>query len=278
MAVSSAFYGWINEDLAGYSEDSKMPAEFNITRLLKPGKNTVSVEVYRWCDGSYLEDQDFWRLSGIQRSVFLHARPKSYIEDFFAVGDLENNYKDGLLKLDVSLTGVQKESIPLSVTASLYDGKNIIWSELKDLTLEAGRGVLNFSHAVPDTRKWSAEKPELYPLVISLKDREGNILESISTRIGFRKIEIKDSRVLVNGVAVTIKGTNLHEHDDANGHVVDEAMILKDIRVMKSHNINAVRTSHYPQQELWYEMCDRYGLYLVDEANVESHEIGRAHV
>ncbi len=273
-AVSSAFYVWINEDLLGYSEDSKMPAEFNITRFLKPGRNTISVEVYRWCDGSYLEDQDFWRMSGIQRSVFLHARPGNYIADFFANSDLENNYKDGLLKLNVNLKGVKKESIPLAVTASLYDGKNNIWSETRELTMQDGKGTVNFSHSVPDVKKWSAEKPELYPLVISLKDREGEILESVSARIGFRKIEIINSQVLVNGVAIMIKGTNMHEHDDINGHVVDEAMILKDIRVMKSHNINAVRTSHYPQQELWYEMCDKYGLYLVDEANVEAHGIG----
>ena len=272
-AVSSAFYVWINEEMVGYSEDSKMPAEFNITKYLKPGKNTVSVEVYRWSDGSYLEDQDFWRLSGIQRSVFLHARPKSYINDFFAIGDLENNYKDGLLKLNVSLKNKLSESHELLVDASLYEGSEKIYNEAKSISL-AGTGDVSFSKSITSVKKWSAEKPDLYSLVITLKDINGNILESVSSKVGFRKIEIVNSQVLVNGVAVTFKGTNMHEHDEINGHVVDEAIILKDIRVMKSHNINAVRTSHYPQQELWYEMCDKYGLYLVDEANIESHGIG----
>ena len=273
-AVSSAFYVWINEELVGYSEDSKMPAEFNITKYLKPGNNSVSVEVYRWSDGSYLEDQDFWRLSGIQRSVFLHARPKSYINDFFATGDLENKYNDGLLKLNVSVRNALKENPNLKVEASLYDGLEKIYSESKEVTLSDGAGSLSFSKNIPSIKKWSAEKPNLYSLLISLKENSGNTLECVSAKIGFRKIEIINSRVLINGVAVTFKGTNMHEHDDINGHVVDEAMILKDIRVMKSHNINAVRTAHYPQQELWYEMCDKYGLYLVDEANVESHGIG----
>lgn len=272
-AVSSAFYVWINEDLAGYSEDSKMPAEFNITKYLKPGKNTVSVEVYRWSDGSYLEDQDFWRLSGIQRSVFLHARPESYINDFFVVGDLDNNYNDGLLKLDVSLKNSIDESQNLVLDASLFEGYEEIYSESKNLLLDR-TGNVSFNRNFPNVKKWSAEKPNLYSLVIALKDLNGNILECVSAKVGFRKIEIVNSQLLVNGVAVVFKGVNLHEHDDVNGHVVDEAMILKDISVMKSHNINAVRTSHYPQQELWYEMCDKYGLYLVDEANVESHGIG----
>ncbi len=273
-AVSSAFYVWINEELAGYSEDSKMPAEFNITKFLKNGKNTISVEVYRWSDGSYLEDQDFWRLSGIQRSVYLHARPKNYINDFFAVGDLENNYRDGLLKLDVSLKNVLRENTDLKAEISLFDGSKNIYTESKDISLTDGKGILSFSKSVPGVRRWSAEKPNLYNLVIVLKDKNDKVLECVSARTGFRKIEIKNSQVLINGVPVTFKGADLHEHDDINGHVVDEALILKDIRVMKSHNINAVRTSHYPQQELWYEMCDKYGLYLIDEANIESHGIG----
>ena len=273
-AVSSAFYVWINEDLIGYSQDSKMPAEFDITKNLKPGKNTISVEVYRWSDGSYLEDQDFWRLSGIQRSVFLHARPKSYVNDFFAVGDLQNNYNDGLLKLDVSVKSASGTNETLSADAALYDGTEKIFNESKEVSLPEGSAKINFSKSFPEVKKWSAEKPNLYSLVITLKDIKGNILECVGSKVGFRKIEIVNSQVLINGVAVTFKGTDMHEHDDINGHVIDEATILKDIRVMKSHNINAVRTSHYPQQELWYEMCDKYGLYLVDEADVESHGIG----
>jgi beta-galactosidase len=273
-AVSSAFYVWVNEQLVGYSEDSKMPAEFNITKYLKRGNNTLSVEVYRWSDGSYLEDQDFWRISGIQRSVFLHARPATFIRDFFAVGDLKNNYNDGLLKLDVSL----KKSVPNSsdylVDASLYEGSKKIYTESKSAKFQDDKGVVSFSKEFPGIKKWSAEKPNLYSLVITLKDKNGNISESVSSKIGFRKVEIINSKFLINGVAVFIKGTNMHEHNDITGHVVDEATVLKDIRVMKSNNLNAMRTSHYPQQEFWYEMCDKYGLYLVDEADIESHGVG----
>jgi beta-galactosidase len=251
-----------------------MPAEFNITKYLKGGKNSVAVEVYRWCDGSYLEDQDFFRLSGIQRTVFLHARPKTFIKDFFAFGDLENNYNDGLLKVDVALKSAVTTENDFVVDASLYEGTQKLFSESKDVKLSEGKGAVNFAKIFPGIKKWTAEKPNLYSLVLSLKDKNGKTLESISSKIGFRKVEIINSQLLVNGVAILIKGTNMHEHDDVNGHVVSEEMILKDIRVMKSNNLNAMRTSHYPQQEFWYEMCDKYGLYLIDEADIESHGMG----
>jgi beta-galactosidase len=273
-AVSSAFYVWVNEQMVGYSQDSKVPAEFNITKYLKKGKNSLAVEVYRWCDGSYLEDQDFWRLSGIQRTVFLHARPKTYISDFQAIGGLVNNYNDGLLKIDVSLRDVLKTTNGYSVAASLlYDGQQL-YTESKEAKLTDGKASVNFEKNLPDIKKWSAETPRLYSLVLSLKDKDGKILESVSSKIGFRTVEIKNSQLMVNGVAIYIKGTNMHEHNDITGHVIDEATVLKDIRVMKSNNINAVRTSHYPQQEFWYDMCDKYGLYLIDEADIESHGMG----
>jgi beta-galactosidase len=273
-AVSSAFYVWVNEELVGYSQDSKTPAEFNITKFLKRGNNSVAVEVYRWSDGSYLEDQDFWRLSGIQRSVFLHARPKTFISDFFAVGDLENSYNDGLLKLDVSLKDSEAGETNYIVDASLFEGTQKIFTESKDVIVTNGGGSADFAKTLTGIKKWSAEKPDLYSLVISLRDKNGNISESVSAMIGFRKVEITDSQLRINGVATLIKGTNLHEHNEYTGHVIDEATLLKDIKVMKSNNINAVRTSHYPQQELWYELCDKYGLYLVDETNIESHGVG----
>jgi len=273
-AVSSAFYVWINEEMVGYSQDSKTPAEFNITKFLKKGKNSLAVEVYRWSDGSYLEDQDFWRLSGIQRSVFLHARPKTCINDFFVVGDLVNDYNDGLLKLDVSLKSLATGENEFVVDASLFDGSEKLFTESKDVILTDGNGEISITKSLPAIKKWSAEKPNLYSLVISLKDKNGNILESLSNKVGFRKVEIINSQLLVNGVAILIKGTDLHEHHDITGHVIDEATLMKDIKLMKSNNINAVRTSHYPQQELWYELCDKYGLYLVDEADIESHGIG----
>jgi beta-galactosidase len=273
-AVNSAFYVWVNEQLAGFSKDSKEPAEFNITRLLKNGSNTLSVEVYRWCDGSYLEDQDFFRLSGIERSVFLQARPKTYINDFFAVGDLENNYNDGLLKVNVSVSSLGKTGNDYNVEASLFDDRQKIWSDAKSVQLTDNKSDINFKQPFPDIRKWTAETPSLYSLVLSLKDMSGKVLECVSARIGFRKVEIVNSQLLVNGMAIRIKGTNLHEHNEITGHVVDEATMLRDIRLMKSNNFNAVRTSHYPQQELWYDLCDKYGLYLVDEADIESHGMG----
>jgi beta-galactosidase len=273
-AVSSAFYVWVNENLVGYSEDSKMPAEFNITKYLKGGKNTLSVEVYRWCDGSYLEDQDFWRLSGIQRTVFLHARPKTFINDFFAKGDLDKSYSDGLLKVDVSLKNMSGSDEQFVVEASLYEDAQKLFTESKEIKSSDGKAFVSFDKTIKDVKKWSAEKPNLYSLVLSLKDKNGNISESVSTRIGFRKVEIVNSQLLINGVAILIKGVNMHEHNDITGHVVDEETVMKDIRTMKSNNINAMRTCHYPQQEFWYEMCDKYGLYLMDEADVESHGMG----
>ncbi len=273
-AVSSAFYVWVNEKLVGYSEDSKVPAEFNISGYIRKGKNTVAVEVYRWSDGSYLEDQDFWRLSGIQRSVFLHARPKTFIRDFFAKGDLDNGYKDGVLGVDVNLKSASAGGKDYKVEASLYNGNQKLFTESKEAGMSDSALTVKFNKTIPDVNKWSAEKPNLYTLVLCLKDGEGKPLEYVSSKIGFRKVEIINSQLLVNGVAIYLKGTNLHEHDDVNGHVIDEATILKDIRLMKSNNINAVRTSHYPQQELWYSMCDKFGLYLIDEADIESHGIG----
>jgi beta-galactosidase len=273
-AVSSAFYVWVNENLVGYSEDSKVPAEFNITKYIKRGKNSLALEVYRWSDGSYLEDQDFFRLSGIQRTVFLHARPKTYIKDFFAIGDLDKNYNDGLLKVDVSLKSTVANNDEFVVDASLFEGTQKLFTESEDVKLSDDKASVNFNKNIPGIKKWSAEKPNLYSLVLSLKDKNGKIFESLSTKIGFRKVEIVNSQLLVNGVAILIKGTNMHEHDDINGHVISEETILKDIKVMKSNNLNAMRTSHYPQQELWYEMCDKYGLYLIDEADIESHGMG----
>lgn len=273
-AVSSAFYVWVNEQLVGYSQDSKVPAEFNITKYLKKGDNSLAVEVYRWSDGSYLEDQDFFRLSGIQRTVYLHARPKTFIRDFFAVGDLENGYNDGRLKLDVSLKGIGEATSDLVVETSLFDGDKKIFNESKDVKVSDGKGDISFSKVFPGIKKWTAETPNLFSLVLTLKDKTGNTLESVCSKVGFRKVEIINSQLLVNGVAIRIKGTNMHEHNEVTGHVVDEATVLKDIRLMKSNNINAVRTSHYPQQEFWYEMCDKYGLYLVDEADIESHGMG----
>lgn len=273
-AVSSAFYLYINGELVGYSQDSKVPAEFNISKYLKRGVNTIAVEVYRWSDGSYLEDQDFWRLSGIQRSVYLHSRPKTYIRDFFATGGLVNNYTDGTLDIDVELALRDGYTGGSVIEAVLFDNGTEVARGSKEADVSTGKGLADFTFSVASVKQWSAENPVLYDLVLTLKDAGGKVRESVSCKTGFRSVEIKDSQLLVNGRPIYLKGVNLHEHHDVTGHVIDKATILKDISVMKSNNINAVRTSHYPQQELWYEMCDLYGLYVIDEANIESHGIG----
>ena len=186
-AVSSAFYVWINEELVGYSEDSKLPAEFNITKYLKKGKNSVSVEVYRWSDGSYLEDQDSWRLSGIQRTVFLHARPKVYIRDFFANAGLENNYKDGILNLNVSLEGIDSVKKELSVEVSLFNNETRVYSELKQVKMTDSKGIVEFRKSLSGIKKWSSEQPNLYTLILTLKDSDGHIMESVSSKIWFQE-------------------------------------------------------------------------------------------
>ncbi|MDX9772948.1 MAG: glycoside hydrolase family 2 TIM barrel-domain containing protein [Bacteroidales bacterium] len=272
--VSSAFYVWVNGEQAGYSEDSKTTAEFNITPLLRKGRNTVAVEVYRYSDGSYLECQDFFRLSGIQRSVWLHARPKSYIRDFFARASLDDNYSDGLMDLSVELSGNNSKQTRLRLETGLYDGTSKIFGETRELEVTDSLAVTQLTAVVPQVKQWSAESPDLYTLVLTLADSRGRVLESVSSRIGFRTSEVKNGRFLINGRAVYLKGTNLHEHDAVNGHTIDEDLMLRDIRLMKMNNINAVRTSHYPQPERFYELCDQYGLYLIDEADIESHGIG----
>jgi beta-galactosidase len=272
--VSSAFYVWVNGEQVGYSEDSKTTAEFNITPYLKKGRNTVAVEVYRYSDGSYLEDQDFFRLSGIQRSVWLHARPASYIRDFFARAGLVNNYTDGRLDLSIDLANKEKRPADLRLEIGLYDGKEKIFGEQKEVTGVADTSTVQVAAELPGIKQWSAESPSLYTLLLTLADGRGRVLESVSSRIGFRSAEVRGGRFLVNGKAVRLKGTNMHEHDPVKGHTVDEALMLKDIRLMKMYNINAVRTSHYPEPERFYALCDEYGLYLIDEADIESHGIG----
>ena len=273
-AVSSFFYVWVNEQLVGFSKDSKTPAEFDITPYVKRGKNSLSVEVYRWSDGSYLEDQDFWRLSGIQRDVFLQARPKTHITDCFVKAGLTNNYSDGNLDLEVLVTSGDARQTDYLIDASLYDGDQVIYTEEKKVAGDDKKANISFTKSIQGIRRWSAETPDLYTLVISLKNTKGNNLESVRSMIGFRTVEILNSQLHINGIPVYIKGVNLHEHNDITGHVIDEATLLKDIRTMKSFNINAVRTSHYPHQERWYELCDKYGLYLIDEADIESHGMG----
>ncbi|MFW6123635.1 MAG: glycoside hydrolase family 2 TIM barrel-domain containing protein [Acidobacteriota bacterium] len=273
-AVSSAMYVWINGQKAGYNEGSKTPAEFRITPYIREGKNSVSVEVYRWCDGSYLEDQDFWRLSGIQRDVYLLARNKVHIRDFFSKTDLVNDDRDGKLSLSIEIKSHQVNNKKYTVEFSLLDQNKETLSGAETITIKNDKNMVMFTKEIENPKKWTAETPHLYTLLITLKNSSREILETVGCKVGFRRVEIINNRLCVNGVPVYLKGVNLHEHHQRNGHVVDEETMLKDISMMKKSNINAVRTSHYPQPVNWYKLCDQYGLYLIDEANIESHGMG----
>jgi beta-galactosidase len=277
-AVKSAFYIWINGQKVGYSEDSKTPAEWDITNYLKPGENSVSLEVYRWCDGTYLECQDMWRISGIERDVYMYAAPKVRIRDFFVQANLDENYQDGILISALEL----KNTLPagtveaFTVEMQLRDEKNgIVVQEIKDIAMQGtSKDTLTFKKTVTNPEKWTAETPYLYSLLLVLKNNLGQVEEVACCKTGFRRIEIQHGQFLINGVAVRFKGTNRHEHDGYTAHVLSDEVLLKDITLLKQFNFNAVRTSHYPNDPRWYDLCDRYGLYLIDEANIESHGMG----
>jgi len=271
-AVSSAFYLWINGEYVGYSEGSKTPSEFNVTNFVQSGENSIAVEVYRWSTGSYLEDQDFWSLSGIQRDVSLFARPAIHVRDFFVHASLENDYRDGAFSLDIELANDGDVAVEQTLAIEIRDGEQAVHVDEATMLLTPGSSSHAFSATLEDVSTWSAETPHLYTLLITL-----NSGEAIAQPIGFRTSEIVNGRFLINGKHVRLKGTNLHEHHDDNGHVVDEETMLTDIRLMKGANLNAVRNSHYPQPERWYELTSEYGLYMVDEANIESHGYGYDH-
>ncbi len=270
-AVSSAFYVWINGDYVGYSEGSKTASEFRVTDKLQPGSNSIAVEVYRWSTGSYLEDQDFWSLSGIQRDVSLTARPKSRVRDYFVHTGLDADYKNGDFSVDLSLINDGIGNIVETVTVEIRDGDQVAYSQNADIELVPGETDYSFATSIASVRQWSAEKPNQYALSIVMGE------ESITQNIGFRSVEITNGRFMVNGKLVKLKGVNLHEHHELTGHVVDEETMLKDIELMKAANMNAVRNSHYPHQERWYELTSEHGLYMVDEANIESHGYGYDH-
>lgn len=252
---------WVNGKYVGYSEDSKIAAEFNITKYLKKGKNLIAMQVMRWCDGSYLEDQDFWRFTGIAREVYLYSRPKTRVADLVINADLENSYRDGRLTYDVRLQGKKAN---LKVTLKDAKGNTVATS-----ATTAAKGVLEVKNVKP----WSAETPYLYTLDIVLADG-ANTVEAISKKVGFRNVEIKGAQMLVNGQPVLIKGADRHELDPDFGYVVSIERMIQDIKIMKQLNINAVRTCHYPDDPRWYDLCDQYGLYVTAEANIESHGMG----
>ena len=275
--VYSAFFVWLNGELLGYSEGSRTPAEFRVTEVARPGPNAVAVQVYRWSDGSYLESQDFWRISGIDRDVYLVSTPATFLRDFHVQADLEAGSGDGLLDLTVFLATQGPASLREVVYELLDPEGNPVWSERRALTVEvpdSGEATATVTARVERPLPWTAETPALYRLVLSHAGPGGEVTEVISTRVGFRRVQITDGILTVNGQPIVLRGVNRHEHDPDRGHVVDEAMMIEDIRLMKQFNINAVRTAHYPNVPRWYELTDEYGLYVVDEANIESHGMG----
>ena len=273
-AVTSAMYVWVNGAEVGYSEDSKTPAEFNITKYLTKGKNLLAVQVFRWCDGSYLEDQDFWRMSGITRDVYLVARNPAHVFDFHINSNLDNQYKNGIFNLDITLRNLGKNAQNITLEAQLLDGNDKVLEFSKKVTAKPGNQSINFDGQVAHVKQWSAETPNLYHLIIIQKDDVGKIVETLGCQVGFRTVEIKGGNLLVNGIRILVKGVNMHEHNEVTGHVQDVETMIKDISTMKKFNINTMRCSHYPQPEKWYELCNKYGLYLIDEANIESHGMG----
>ena len=276
-AVKSAFYVWVNGKKVGYSQDSKLPAEFNVTDFVKPGKNSVALEVYRWSDGSYLECQDFWRISGIERDVYLYARPSVQLADYFAKAGLENNYTDGVFDLSVDLKSIDKKKQQGTISVEITRDNATVFSTSSAYELMPdSEKTFKFDKKIPQVKTWSAEIPNLYQLNIVIKDKKGNVIEAISRKLGFRTSEVKGSQFLVNGKPILIKGVNRHEHDPETGHVISREDMLRDIQIFKEYNINSVRTAHYPNDPYFYELCDEYGIYVVDEANIESHGMGYA--
>ena len=285
--VSSAFYVWVNGRKVGYSEDSRLPAEFDVTSTVEPGsENTVTVQVLRWSDGSYLEDQDHWRLSGLHRDVSIRTRPEAHVSDFAVRTDLDSAYRDAELQIRPELaneTGRDLEG--WQVTARLFDPDeqavldeplSVDATEIADERYPQ-RGNVDFalmSAEIENPEKWSAESPTLYTLVLALEDSTGAVVEATRTEIGFREIEIADGQFMVNGEPVRLRGVNRHDHDERTGKTVTREDMIEDIRLMKRFNVNAVRSAHYPNNREWYRLADRYGLYVIDEANLETHALG----
>lgn len=276
-AVRSVMYVYVNGEKVGYSEDSKTPAEFRLTPYLREGDNVLAVEVYRWSDASYLEDQDFWRISGMDRDVYLYTTPKVALYDFFVKAGLDENYRNGTLDLNVEVKNYNEEPASgYSVEVALYDetdAESILSFQSALESIEDIESV-DFSGAVDNVKAWTAETPHLYTMSIVLKDAAGKEVEATSWRLGFREIEIRNGQFLVNGKAVYIKGANLHEHHETLGHYVPEATTRKDMELMKQFNLNAIRASHYPKDPHFYRLADQYGFYVVDEANIEIHGMG----
>ena len=273
--VNSAFYVWVNGKQVGYSEGSKTPAEFNITSFLNGSINSIAVQVIRWSDGSYLEDQDFWRLSGIERDVYLFAVPKVAIRDIRVISNLDKSYKNGRLTIETQLRNHFDESQTGFIQYGLYHrGIQVLKKQEPFEVRTNDQALLSFGHELKSCLPWSAESPNLYELIVTIKDQNHLATHSIRQDVGFRNVEISGGQLLLNGQPILLKGVNRHEHDPDVGHVISRESMRKDIELMKQNNINAVRTSHYPNDPYWYKLCDTYGIYVVDEANIETHGFG----
>ncbi len=273
-ATKGAAYYYLNGEFVGMNKEGKLPARFDVTRQVKAGKNLLAVQIHRWSSGSYLECQDFWRLSGFDRDVYLYARPKLHIEDIFARPGLDESYSDGIFELDVKIASPKGQTDPFTLAYTLMDenGKQVAAGSREGKS--GGNNSFQFEEVIPGVKKWSAETPHLYTLAIQLMDGKGTTIEATAMKVGFRTAEVKNRQFLVNGQPVLLKGVNLHEHNEHTGHYVTEEVIRKDFELFRKYNVNAVRTSHYPQSELFYRLADEYGIYVIDEANIESHGMG----
>ncbi len=276
-SVTGCAFIYVNGQKVGMTKASKTAAEFDVTRFLNKGTNLLAVQVFRWHDGSYLEDQDFWRLSGIERDVFLYSLPRLTIWDFFIKSDLDAKYTDGVFSAVVDLRRFAGNTLVAgSVLVEVLDASGkVVFTKQQPVTASTDTlQSVSFSGTIKKPLKWSAEFPDLYNCIITLKDNHGNVLGVTGAATGFRKVEIKNAQLMLNGVPVLVKGVNRHEHDIENGHTLTRASMVRDIQLMKAFNINAVRSCHYPDDPLWLKLCDQYGLYIVDEANIETHGMG----
>lgn len=266
--IKGASYVYLNGEFVGMTKDSKLPARFNITDKAKLGRNVISVQTHRWSDATYLECQDFWRISGFERDVYVYARPKTHIKDFFAHAGLDDEYTNGEFGLDIDVAANGEFAIEYKL---IDDKGSVVLSDSKKGTDNA---TLRFDNKIENVKKWSAEEPNLYTLALEVKDGSGMTTEATAIKVGFRTAEVKGTEFLVNGKPVLIKGVNIHEHNEHTGHYVTEELMRKDFELFRKYNVNTARTAHYPQPELFYRLADEYGIYVIDEANIESHGMG----
>ena len=273
--VDSAFYLWVNGERVGYSQGSRLPAEFDVTEHVSPGENAIAVRVYKWSDGSYIEDQDMWWLSGIFRDVSVYAAPRVHASDHRVRTDLDDDYEDATLAVETDLANRGEADATRRVELELLDGAGRAVLDDRpsaEATVPAGESrTVALDARVGDPEKWSAEEPNLYTLLLTVRDADGDVEEVIPETVGFRSVEIEDGRLLVNGEAITIRGVNRHDHHPERGRAVPLETMRRDVELMKRHNVNAVRTAHYPNDPRFYDLCDRYGLYVLDEADLECH-------